>query len=143
MKRYPHPLVLTQREHEQPVIGFSIRGMAIYDPTLSECARFKVSPAYYGLTDSDVQELAALNKAIDTATENATNAGGLAIQQFLRIATGDEAGVFFSGNTALWCVFAEYAIRETRLAHEESEQGEASTATPAGASADRLEKGAR
>ena len=34
-------------------IVFRHDGMEIYDPFLSECGRFSVSPSYYGLTEFD------------------------------------------------------------------------------------------
>lgn len=81
-----------------PVFGFSINDMFITDPFLSECGRFKVNPTeVYGLSQDDANHLVALNKLVDTATQDALNAGCLAVQQALGIETGDVAGVHFSG----------------------------------------------
>lgn len=81
-----------------PVFGFSINGMFIHDPFFSQCGRFEVNPTEtYGLSLEDANRLVALNKLVDTATQAALDAGCLAVQQALDIATGDVAGMHFSG----------------------------------------------
>jgi hypothetical protein len=46
------------------VFAYVIQDMEISDPTVSECARFDVTPDYYGLTTEQVARLALLNKAL-------------------------------------------------------------------------------
>lgn len=82
-----------------PVLGFEHDDMFIYDPFLSECGRFAVDPVEtYQVSLEDAQELARLNKLIDSATQAALNAGCLAIQTALHIPTGDVAGAHFSSS---------------------------------------------
>jgi hypothetical protein len=44
-----------------PAFGFSFHDMFITDARLSECGRFAVAASYYGLTEAEADELAALN----------------------------------------------------------------------------------
>ena len=46
------------------VFVYVINGTEIIDPTVSECARFNVTPDYYGLTPAQVERLALLNKTL-------------------------------------------------------------------------------
>lgn len=80
-----------------PALGFEHDDMFIHDPFLSECGRFAVDPVEtYQISLEDAQELARLNKLIDSATQAALDAGCLALQVALCIPTGDVAGVHFS-----------------------------------------------
>jgi hypothetical protein len=56
--------IKTTNFNDQPVFAYAIKGMNIYDPTVSECARFSVDPVeYYGLTREQVQRLIDLNNS--------------------------------------------------------------------------------
>lgn len=46
------------------VFAYVLNDMEIVDPTVSECARFDVTPDYYGLTIEQVARLALLNQAL-------------------------------------------------------------------------------
>ena len=46
------------------VFAYVCTDMEITDPTVSECARFNVTPDYYGLTFDQVARLALLNQAL-------------------------------------------------------------------------------
>lgn len=46
------------------VFAYVINDMEIINPTISECARFDVTPDYYGLTTEQAERLALLNKAL-------------------------------------------------------------------------------
>lgn len=102
-----------------PVFGFSINDMFITNPFLSECGRFQVDPTEtYGLSCEDADQLIVLNKLVDTATQDALNAGCLAIQRALGIATGDVAGAYFSGSNEVRPVaqaLVDYLMAEYRL----------------------------
>lgn len=99
-------------------IGFchAASGIAIHDPQISSCGRFEVDPTQaYQLSGEQVAALAALNEAIETATENALNAGALALQEFLAIEDGGFAGMHFSGDEdrhVIRRIFADYAVAE-------------------------------
>lgn len=81
-----------------PVFGFTINEVFIHDPFSSGCGRFQVDPTEaYGLTHEDATQLAALNKLLGTATQDALNEGCFTIQTALGIPSGDVAGVYFSG----------------------------------------------
>ena len=54
----------TTDEEGRAVFAYVIRDMEITDPTVSECARFDVTPDYYGLTPEQVERLALLNKTM-------------------------------------------------------------------------------
>lgn len=105
-----------------PVLGFSLNGMFITNPFVSECGRFEVDPVEtYGLSRSDADQLVAFNKLVDTATQDALNAGCLAIQQALGIETGDVAGVHFSGPDEVRPVaqaMVDYLLTEYRMTRE-------------------------
>src|SRR5690554_4045693 len=74
------------------VIGIEVGGMFIYDPYKSECGRFEVDPRQsYGLTAEQALEIKYLNDMIDSATENAINAGCETIQKALGVINGDAA----------------------------------------------------
>lgn len=96
--KFTHPIEIGEDPQTGlPVFGFSINDMFISEPKLSECGRFDVDPLQaYGLTPEDVAAQAALNAAIKQATEDALNAGCLAIQQATGIPSGDVAGLYFS-----------------------------------------------
>lgn len=47
-----------------PAYGFEFEDMFITDPTVSECGRFPMSPAYYGLTEVEAAELMQLNMSV-------------------------------------------------------------------------------
>lgn len=48
-----------------PAYGFDFNKFFIVNAKVSECGRFAVDPAYYGLTQAEVDELEALNKGRD------------------------------------------------------------------------------
>ncbi|ABD72046.1 hypothetical protein Rfer_4360 (plasmid) [Rhodoferax ferrireducens T118] len=104
---------------DHPVVSFAINDMAIYDPYLSSCGRFVVSPEQYQLTHEQAKALVGLNKAIAQAAEDALNAGCLAIQTFLGVTQGDLASVHFSGNQQrliIEGIFRDYAMSEVNFA---------------------------
>jgi hypothetical protein len=81
-----------------PVFGFSIHDVFVFDPFVSECGRFSADPTeVYGLSKAEAEQLVALNKALDIATETALNEGCRILQDALGVASGDAAGMFFSG----------------------------------------------
>jgi len=57
------PIETTDAEG-RAVFAYVIRDLEITDPTVSECARFDVTPDYYGLTPEQVERLALLNKTM-------------------------------------------------------------------------------
>lgn len=69
--------------------GFSINDMFIFDPTVSECGRFEVRPDdAYGLSETDVSQLAELNRLLDVATHAAVEAGHEAVRKALGLPPG-------------------------------------------------------
>lgn len=46
------------------VFAYVLNDMEIINPTVSECARFDVTPDYYGLTTEQAARLALLNQAL-------------------------------------------------------------------------------
>lgn len=98
--------------------GVEAEDFFIVDPYQSTCGRFDAKPADYGLTEEEGVFIAAINKAIEQATEDAINAGCLAVQTSLGVTAGDFAGVYFSGDAQrelVRSVFAIYALREAEL----------------------------
>lgn len=88
-----------------PVLGFTVNDVFIHNPLLSECGRFEVDPLQtYGISVADANALNELNALVERAAEDAINTGCLAIQKALEIASGDVAGVHFSGNEARYGV---------------------------------------
>lgn len=55
-------VILTMNANGEPVYGYEVQDMVIFNPRASVCGRFAVSPAEYGLTDEQVDQLAALNR---------------------------------------------------------------------------------
>lgn len=85
---------------DRPVFGFNLNAMFIHDPKVSECGRFEVDPKeYYGLTTEDVKSLQMLNEQLQAATQEAINAGTLAIQKSLGLTSSDSAVEYFSNTT--------------------------------------------
>lgn len=108
MHKFQTPLVPgTDTFISEPVLGFSVADMFIYEPFISTCGRFKVEdPAEaYGLSVDDVAEQTRLNKALTAAIaatqglagDEALDAGCLIIQQALGVTDGGFAGIHFSG----------------------------------------------
>ena len=59
-----YEITTTTNCNDEPVYAYQIDGVAIYNPTMSECGRFKVDPLKeYGLTVAQVQALHDLNVA--------------------------------------------------------------------------------
>lgn len=62
---------------------FEFEGDAIHDARASECGRFPCDPSYYGLTEAQADELAALNDA-EAARELANNFSVIIRESFSR-----------------------------------------------------------
>lgn len=103
-----------------PVFGFMVDGMFIHDPRRSDCGRFEVDPLdAYGISKEDAEQLAALNKMLDDATQAALNEGCYRVQTHLGIEAGDFAGVYFSGSQHVRSIaqaLANYIFREIERA---------------------------
>lgn len=54
-------IVLTRNCNDDPVYAYELADFTIYNPRVSVCGRFLVSPSEYGLTDADADALHALN----------------------------------------------------------------------------------
>ena len=92
------PVVGVDPTNDQPVIGFNVKGFFVFDAFTSSCGRFDVDPQEtYGISVEDAKALRGMNAAIARATDAALDAGALEIQKELGVATGDLAGLFFSG----------------------------------------------
>lgn len=108
-------LHLTADARGRTVFGVSAKGRTITQVTVDESRSRPVEPAYYGLTQGQVDYFALLNKTLDDATQAALDAGCVAIQEALGIETGDVAGNYFSAieqREALRAAFARYLILE-------------------------------
>jgi hypothetical protein len=87
-------------------------GATLVGPDVSGQAKELVSA-------QDLQQLQALNHLVEQATQDALNAGCLAVQTMLGVSSGDEAGVFFSGPVAVRPVaqaIADYIGHEIAVA---------------------------
>ncbi|EKD97765.1 MAG: hypothetical protein ACD_23C00750G0006 [uncultured bacterium] len=117
---FPFALQATSKPNGTPAVGFLHGGIVIHDPTVTECGRFAVPPAHYGMTDAQVLALVRLNATIDEAAQAAINARAYAIQECLGITTGDEAGHFFTGENQeqIEAVFLRYALNEVAMIQE-------------------------
>jgi hypothetical protein len=89
-------LYVTEDSNGKVVFGIAAKGHEILDPSMDEGLTNSVEPSYYGLTDEQVAFFNKLNQVLDDASEEAQNAGCLAIQRAMGIATGDVAGIHFS-----------------------------------------------
>lgn len=59
-------IVITQNSYGQPVYGYVVNDVALYNPEYSQCLRYKVDAfKEYGLLPRQVDALRALNKAYD------------------------------------------------------------------------------
>lgn len=54
-------IVLTRNVNDQPVYAYELADWTIYNPRVSVCGRFLVDPSEYGLTETQADDLAALN----------------------------------------------------------------------------------
>jgi hypothetical protein len=79
------------------VFGIDARGHSVLDPTVDETRDIPVEPAYYGLTQEQVDFFEKLNDILDKATEAALNAACLAVQEALDV-PGETATLFYDGN---------------------------------------------
>ena len=96
---FPHELHKTEDANTGDArIGFVFNGTDISDATMSECSRFPVAPAYYGLTNDQAYFLQRINTLVQEAAEVALNSGAKYIQDYLGVEAGDLAGLYFSGN---------------------------------------------
>lgn len=94
-----------------PAFGLRADGLVL-GPHLSQLQTASLPP-------SDAENLKAINKLLDSATQSALNAGCLEIQQALGIESGDVAGVFFSGPDEVSPIaraLADYLEHEIALA---------------------------
>jgi hypothetical protein len=96
-------------------LGFEHDGFFIFDPFVSECSRFEVDPATYGLTAEQAAFIKSFNEALEHAAEAAINAGAKVMQDALGVTTGDFAGQYFSGEfecNKIRHALAVYALEE-------------------------------
>lgn len=108
-------LHLTADASGRTVFGVSARGHTITKPTLDESRSRPVQPAYYGLTQAQVDYFTVLNETLDDAIQAALDAGCQTIQGALGIETGDVAENHFSAieqREPLRAAFARYIILE-------------------------------
>jgi hypothetical protein len=95
---FPYPLHKTEDANTGDArIGFEFKGVSISDATMSECSRFPVASAYYGLSNDDAYFLSRINTLVQEASEIALNSGARYIQDYLGVTTGDTAGLYFGG----------------------------------------------
>jgi hypothetical protein len=67
--QFKRPLQLMENAEGEPAYTYSIRGMAIEDPYLSECGQFKADPAKdYGLMPQEAAELVEANARLARET---------------------------------------------------------------------------
>lgn len=89
--------------------GVSRNGFSIFEPRLSTCGRFTVSPSSHGLTDKEADAIVELNQCVAELIDAALNNTARVLQDLLGVTTGDVAGEYFSGVTG-----DEYANLLTR-----------------------------
>lgn len=129
MINFPYPLVAPQMGDvgnglDNLDIGFlqEKSDVIITNPLKSSCGRFEVDPQEeYGLSPDNVKDLAAINKQVRQAAEDAVNAGCISLQDHLGVTDGGFAGVFFSGSgmEELRIIFAQYAAAEVNFARDD------------------------
>lgn len=98
--KFPFPLLATRNAFERWVVSFPYGYMEIDNATVSECGRFPVLPAYYGLTVDDAQFLMTINTMIPEIADRILNEACFDIQTYLGVTDGGFASVFFSGDGA-------------------------------------------
>lgn len=107
----------------QPVVGFSINDMFIFDPYLSECGRFAVDPTVtYGLTKEDADHLVDMNHRLEEATQAALDAGCATLLQTLDLPSEARGDGYFRPDVALYLVaqalrdflVSEYTVAASR-----------------------------
>lgn len=128
----PKTLTVCETPDGEPVIGFfdPASGVAIFDANQSSCGRFQVEPQSYGISSEDVLALKELNEAAQAAAEAALDAMCEPLQVHLQVATGDFAGLYFSGKQGRSEVLRtamEYAVAQIEYSKNElvdSEEGD-------------------
>lgn len=107
-----------------PVFGFNIRDMFVFNPYESTCGRFEVDPVEtYGISKDEADQLVALNKMLEDATQAAVTEGCFIAQKFLGIDDGGFAGAHFSGAENMRPVadtLIHYIAREIDRANDDS-----------------------
>lgn len=125
MHRFAHQLTLGEDPtDDSPMLGFMINGEFVFRPFFKFDPQTKtwasVNPAKtYGIPLEDAEELAKLNRLVETAAEVALGAGCKAIKDAINSATNDLAYVMFSGAAAMRPfrqAMCEYICGEHRLA---------------------------
>jgi hypothetical protein len=130
----PKTLTVCDTQDGEPMIGFDdpVSGVAIFDPTTSACGRFQVEPESYGISAEDAQALKSLNDTVKSAAEAALDAMCAPLQEHLGVATGDFAGLYFSGTqntkevlrTAMAYAVAQIEYAKTELVDSEEARGQ-------------------
>ena len=91
-------------------------GTFIAEPFLCTSGMEPIDPTEeYGISKEEADFIVKLNEALENATEDAVNAGCLAVQQAIGVTRGDYAGVYFSGDVErkkVREVFAKYMHSE-------------------------------
>lgn len=117
---FGYPVSVTEDFEGVYRVCLTIEGVVMPDVRSSDCGRFRVDPlAEYQLSPEQVQFFDDLQGLLDSAVEDAINAGCLAIQQRLGVDSGDLAGVIFSGEDAkndFRRVFGQYILAEINAA---------------------------
>lgn len=98
MMNFPHLIYDGLNEQGLSCFCFTYEDFGIHNPFLSECGRFTVEPKDYGLTQDQATWFLALNDALEVATNDALNAGCLALQKAAGVTDGGFAGIYFSGD---------------------------------------------
>jgi len=140
VKKFTHPLINgLDANTNLPVFGLGINDMFVTDPYLSSCGRFKAEPTKeWGISREEADQLVALNKTLDEATQAALNAGCLHVQNSIlgAGATGDVAGVHFSASETVAPIaqaILDYMKVELAFAQsDEDKQAEQSDSRPQG-----------
>lgn len=115
MYKFSVPLIQVEDQRTNlPAFALFVAGKLI-GPEVSDADKSVVQA-------TDLEQLKALNELVDAATQDALNAGCAAVQEKLGIATGDVAGVYFSGPDEVRPVakaIADYIAHEIALANNE------------------------
>lgn len=117
---FPYPISRIQDAHGAHVFSFSHQGMAISNPFESECGRFLVSPAQYGLSEEQGCWLIELNSAIELAAQAAVKEGVRTIESVLGRFRSDLSLSHFAGENGrertagIALAMAEYLEAELR-----------------------------
>lgn len=118
------PLIRSKNAEGKTVIAIVAKGFEISEPRLSTCGRISVSPADYGLSDAQADELDRLNRLLEQTTEAMYDTAIAQVARALDVKTRRMANLFFAepeSREPMRQQLASYILAEQRNRKQQSD----------------------